>query len=133
MSPVASSIPPAVTSGGLLTSPTSATSMATVTPGCTWSAWDNGSCSVTCGTGVYSRHRVCLDANHGVCNTCGQNSTMTGCTWSAWDNGSCSVTCGTGVYSRHRVCLDANHSVCNTCGQNSTMTGTRPCFYPNCQ
>ncbi|CAF3694379.1 unnamed protein product [Adineta steineri] len=78
MSPVASSMPPAVTSGGLLTSPTSATSMATVTPGCTWSAWDNGSCSVTCGTGVYSRHRVCLDANHGVCNTCGQNSTMTG-------------------------------------------------------
>ncbi|XP_035826112.1 SCO-spondin-like [Aplysia californica] len=81
----------------------------------TWSAY--GACSVTCGTGIKTRSRLCdrpapahLGADCPGINAEDDNCTLSPCpidggwgTWSAWS--ACSVTCeGTGDMERDRAC-----------------------------
>ena len=44
---------------------------------CMWSAWVNGRCSVTCGTGSYTRQRTCLDQFSGICSSCNITNSTT--------------------------------------------------------
>ncbi|CAF5166391.1 unnamed protein product, partial [Rotaria magnacalcarata] len=41
---------------------------------CNWSAWANGPCSVTCGTGSYIRTTNCIDQFFRNCTTCTNNT-----------------------------------------------------------
>lgn len=45
---------------------------------CSWSAWVNGRCSVTCGTGAYIRTRSCIDQFARPCSTCPPNPDTNG-------------------------------------------------------
>uniref|UniRef100_H2ZLJ6 ADAMTS cysteine-rich domain-containing protein n=1 Tax=Ciona savignyi TaxID=51511 RepID=H2ZLJ6_CIOSA len=82
-----------------------------------WTPWSKyGSCSVTCGSGMQLRHRLCLRA--GKCGggrsmeaqTCtlknchdnGMGVKMTWLNWGIW--GGCSRSCLGGVWYRYRIC-----------------------------
>jgi hypothetical protein len=45
---------------------------------CTWSAWVNGQCTVTCGTGSYVRQRYCLDQFGNGCSACNASNPING-------------------------------------------------------
>ncbi|XP_067056580.1 coadhesin-like isoform X2 [Acropora muricata] len=82
-----------------------------------WSSWGSWSrCSKTCGTGLYTRYRVCTAPRplYGGRSCVGSSRQQQSCynrrcpvhggwsSWSAW--GSCSRSCGTGNQNRHRSC-----------------------------
>ncbi|KAL4231142.1 Thrombospondin type 1 repeat-containing protein [Mactra antiquata] len=82
-----------------------------------WTQW--GPCSVTCGTGITQRERLCdnPEPQNGGANCVGDFTETTSCDsgsqclvavdggftdWSTWT--ACSVTCGTGTKDRSRSC-----------------------------
>ncbi|XP_047140362.2 uncharacterized protein LOC100203937 isoform X7 [Hydra vulgaris] len=99
----------------------------TADPMSSWSDWGSWSyCSVTCGSGIMKRTRICFGTN-GLCvgNTsdiidCSSNQACTAnssSSWSDWSNWSeCSSSCGTGITKRTRICLDSTKS----CVESST-------------
>ncbi|CAF3985396.1 unnamed protein product [Rotaria magnacalcarata] len=42
----------------------------------TWSGWVNGPCSVTCGTGNYSRQLLCINQFGSICSSCAPNNAI---------------------------------------------------------
>ncbi|CAB3990632.1 A disintegrin and metallo ase with thrombospondin motifs adt-1-like isoform X2, partial [Paramuricea clavata] len=100
-----------------------------------WSAWsDFGACSVSCGTGVKYKTRMCNNpmAEHGGKECEGNSQYRTKCDmppckvnggWSVWSPWTpCSTTCNAGVQWRARGCTDPvpKHGG-NDCQGNSTM------------
>lgn len=82
-----------------------------------WSQWKVGSlCSVTCGMGVASQYRTCLNgqinevgctgpaAKHNECQT-GRKCPVWGY-WTEWSE--CGVTCGTSKVTRSRSCINGD-------------------------
>ncbi|XP_039274585.2 A disintegrin and metalloproteinase with thrombospondin motifs gon-1-like isoform X2 [Styela clava] len=94
-----------------------------------WGEWQ-GNCAVTCGNGLVSQRRMCLNKNVTVdSKNCEGNSTRTQtCTlppcrtisyrWGSWRD-QCSVTCGIGIRRSERDCLDDNDRIVDKtlCGQ----------------
>lgn len=78
-----------------------------------WSEWvANGGCSASCGNGVQSFTRKCIDGVVGQRGCLGSSTTSKSCNegpcadwspWTAWQ--SCSVTCGQGKKLRSRSCI----------------------------
>ncbi|XP_071142419.1 slit homolog 2 protein-like isoform X3 [Mytilus edulis] len=80
-----------------------------------WSAWNNSTCSVTCGVGIVSSSRTCDSPlpSQGGKQCTGEANITTSCNlvdcpidggWSAWTNSTCSLTCGVGIVSSSRTC-----------------------------
>ena len=95
-----------------------------------WSDWGSwGKCTVTCGSGLKRRHRLCdnpvpsafgrgCEGNQEETNLCTSQScvsnsynTLSEGHWSNWGTwSSCSVTCGIGLLHRHRSCNSTSSS-----------------------
>ncbi|KAH3741434.1 hypothetical protein DPMN_048159 [Dreissena polymorpha] len=85
----------------------------------TWGEW--GSCSTTCGVGIQSRNRSCVEpARYRLSDNCfGDTKEHQICmkracadggwtTWSSWST--CSASCGGGIYQRSRGCTNPSPS-----------------------
>ncbi|XP_065181025.1 hemicentin-1-like [Sycon ciliatum] len=97
-------------------------------------------CSVSCGQGMQTRMRMCLDSTSN-CNgaalsqtqTCSRGSCPVNGNWSPWSPWSCSTTCGGGVRSRTRTCDNPPASAggvnCsgNAMQANLTLCNVAPC------
>ncbi|XP_072048167.1 A disintegrin and metalloproteinase with thrombospondin motifs adt-1-like [Amphiura filiformis] len=95
----------------------------------TWTSWTSwGSCSETCGSGLRTRQRNCLNPVAGqTCSgspTDSQHCYIQECidpiwlNWGPW--AACSVTCGDGTRTRERIC---SHSDVNACFQPGSILG----------
>uniref|UniRef100_H2YA65 F5/8 type C domain-containing protein n=1 Tax=Ciona savignyi TaxID=51511 RepID=H2YA65_CIOSA len=105
-----------------------------------WSSWSR--CSTSCGSGVMSRERSCLNGTAGVSGCPGDTESFGQCNqhscpaWSAWKPWSvCSASCGnSGVRARSRDCYDDSIGdivTDSSCGQGAATEietcGRGPC------
>ena len=78
-----------------------------------WGSWTNdGSCSVTCGTGSQTQVRECIGGTVGGSGCRGRDRRETNCnegacpgSWGNWISLSCSATCGPGNQREFRQCI----------------------------
>ncbi|XP_076800719.1 uncharacterized protein LOC143445480 isoform X3 [Clavelina lepadiformis] len=100
-----------------------------------WTSWT--ACSLSCGTGVRSKERVCIDGEAGVSGCPGLNEVVELCNnqscpvWFWLDWSPCSTSCGNnGIRQRNKTCLDPlsketlNESFC---GPIVNMAEETPC------
>jgi len=93
----------------------------------TWSSWMSTQCSATCGFGIVSQQRTCLNGSPGDLGCEGEVNQVVECQaavecprWDAWSSyGSCSVTCGSGEKTRTRRCLFATEGASGCAGSSS--------------
>ncbi|XP_039269735.2 A disintegrin and metalloproteinase with thrombospondin motifs 9-like [Styela clava] len=107
-----------------------------------WGPWESR-CSVTCGNGIETKVRNCLDEQNNIVsssNCPGNSEVQETCIlqpcqtykWGPWKS-DCSVTCGQGIELRTRECFDSNDKVVESsrCGSGSSTT-QRSCIRPQC-
>ena len=78
--------------------------------GSSWSEWETGKCSVTCGNGFRQRTRKCINGNqcvgpdiiHETCQEKPCDDEFERSSWSPWSP--CSGSCGIGTRQRMRFC-----------------------------
>ncbi|CAH1801764.1 unnamed protein product, partial [Owenia fusiformis] len=112
----------------------------------TWSRWQLGACSKTCGTGTryQLRRRIRL---YGTCigdtieniptsERCNTQECPTGCRWSTWgpwaQQGRCSVTCGSGLRQKTRSRTKLQAPVGYTCEGSSNQSDQETCYNKEC-
>ncbi|CAG5122853.1 unnamed protein product, partial [Candidula unifasciata] len=102
-----------------------------------WSSW--GTCSLTCGSGIQSRSRVCQGPYYGGANCTGLQENKQACNtqpcpvdgvfgeWTTWTT--CTLTCGAGTQVRTRSCIGPYHGGRNCQGSfNETQKcNEQPC------
>ncbi|XP_076098251.1 SCO-spondin-like [Mytilus galloprovincialis] len=77
-----------------------------------WGKWNH--CSTTCGGGIQTRNRECIEPQYGGAPCHGNNTDYMSCNdfecpidgvWEEWESWSeCTLTCGTGTQFRNRTC-----------------------------
>ena len=97
-----------------------------------WQGW--GKCTVTCGLGVKSRIRKCVDGTSGQGGCQGSYEDITPCntqvcpSWTNWQPWSaCTETCGGGFQRRARYCMNGAFDACPGEPSEERTCQTDPC------
>lgn len=97
-----------------------------------WQGW--GKCTVTCGLGVKSRIRKCVDGTSGKGGCQGSYEDITPCntqvcpSWTNWQPWSaCTETCGGGFQRRARYCMNGAFDACPGEPSEERTCQTDPC------
>ncbi|XP_060071028.1 hemicentin-1-like [Ylistrum balloti] len=113
-----------------------------------WGTWSNwGTCSLSCGSGIKTRSRICNNPapqNDGkYCTdpstsngeaTCNETPCPIDGSWGTWSNwGTCSLSCGSGIKTRSRICNNpAPQNDGKYCTDPSTSNGEATCNETPC-
>ena len=110
---------------------------------CQFGAWEEASCSATCGSGVkvLSREIIQEARGHGACD--GETEVLSPCNtepcpehldcqWADWTESDCSASCGGGTLTRSRTRLSNNTGLGLNCtGETTQLEGCNQHICPS--